>query len=94
MNVIALTPAEEANDGLADAVADASRLAAPALLDLDTPAFSTVVATDGRILRLVAEADRGLTFHIAGRGNPLRLDRFQFAALALAIEHHLEGMGR
>lgn len=89
-----LTPADEANDGLADVVGEALAIRTAALPDLETPAFSTVVATDGRILRLVAEADRGLTLHIAGRGNPLKLDRFQFAALALAVEHHLEGFER
>jgi hypothetical protein len=89
-----LTPAEEAGEGLADAVSEAAaRQVQAALPDMEQPALATVVGTDGRIMRLVIEADRGVSMHIGGRGNPLRLDRFQFAALALAIEHHLESFG-
>lgn len=89
-----LTPAEEANEGLDQAVGEASaKLNQTQLPELESPAFATVVGTDGRIMRVAAEADRGLTIHISGRGNPLRLDRFQAAALALAFEHHIEGFG-
>lgn len=89
-----LTAAEQAGEGLEEAVgATALRGDQPILVDLETPAFATVVSTDGRLMRVVAEKDRGLTIHITGRGNPLRLDRFQAAALALAFEHHIEGFG-
>lgn len=83
-----LTAAEEVGEGLADAVGEALTTApAP-----ERPAFATVVGADDRIMRVFIEPDRGLTIHV-GRGAPLRLDRFQAAALALAFEHHIEGFG-
>lgn len=88
-----LTTVEQDGEALADVVGEALASRSDTLADLEIPPFSTVVATDGRIMRLVCEADRGLTIYIAGRGNPLRLDRFQAAALALAFEHLLEGFG-
>jgi hypothetical protein len=57
----------------------------PQLLDMGSPAFSTIVAVDGRIVRFAAERDGGITIHVTGRGNPLRIDRFQAMAMRAAF---------
>lgn len=57
----------------------------PALLDMGQPAFSTIVAVDGRVVRFATERDGSITIHVGGRGNPLRIDRFQAMAMRAAF---------
>lgn len=80
-----LSAAEEANESLAGAIGASLPGDQPILVDLETPAFATAVATDGRVVKLVCEPDGGVTLHIAGRSNPVRFDRFQAGALRAAF---------
>lgn len=75
---------EAAQAGLADAVADDLAGAQPPLPDLGLPAFATAVATDGRVVRIIAEPDGGMSLQIAGR-HPVRVDRFQARAIGAAF---------
>ncbi|MBX9595680.1 MAG: hypothetical protein K2X46_15050 [Roseomonas sp.] len=51
----------------------------------DAPAFATVVAQDGRLLRLQPEGDGALTLMVEGTRLPLRLDTFQALAFTAAV---------
>lgn len=82
---------EAAQVGLADAVADDLAGAQPPLPDLGLPAFATAVATDGRVVRIIAEPDGGMTLQIGGRGHPVRFDRFQARAIGAAFSELPEG---
>ncbi len=48
-------------------------------------AFSTVVSTDGRLMRYFPDPDGGLTILVEGTRTPLRFDPFQTLALTAAI---------
>lgn len=85
--------AEEQLLGLADAVAESIATPGPVFVDLEVAAFATAVATDGRVMKLVAEADGGLALHLAGRSNPVRFDRFQAGALRAAFAELPAGGG-
>ena len=50
----------------------------------DDPAFATLVATDGTLIRLRAPRSGELVIEIGGRA-PKTIDRFQVAALRVAM---------
>ncbi len=69
---------------LLDTDSDEAASATPAARADDPPPFATLVATDGRLIRLRRTRFDELVLQI-GERQPVTLDRFQVAALRVAM---------
>lgn len=67
-----------------DMVTDAEPVISPPLAETEAEAFATFVARDGRLIRLWLTRFGDLVLQI-GERQPVTLDRFQVAALRVAM---------